>query len=50
MRYEVDTLDDFIGEERTLMNAEENFAKDSIMGLMTALNSDFGLAEDVEAN
>ena len=38
--YKVDKLEDFIREERFLVNAEDSFAKDSIMGLMTALNMD----------
>ena len=39
--YKVDGLTDFIGEETSLADAEDNFPKDSIMGLMTAVNMDF---------
>ena len=39
--YKVDELTDFIGEETSLADAEDNFLKDSIMGLMTAVNMDF---------
>ena len=38
--YKVDELDDFIGEEISLANAEDNFANDTVMGLMTAVNMD----------
>ena len=38
--YKVDELEDFIREERFLVNAEDSFDEDSIMGLMTALNMD----------
>ena len=38
--YRVDELDDYIGEEMSLANAEDNFANDTVMGLMTALNMD----------
>ena len=38
--YKVDQLGDFIGEEISLADADNNFSKDTIMGMMTALNMD----------
>ena len=38
--YKVDELNDFIDDESSIADAKNDFAEDSIMGLMTAVNMD----------